>query len=334
MNLKKWLDNLAESKKPMPVLSFPSTSLMGVNVYQLTHSAELQAKGMKLIADRVPSAASVSMMDLSVEAEAFGCKIKATENEIPTVIGALITDEDEAKALNIPKVGTGRTGMYVEAAETAKKLITDRPVFAGIIGPFSLAGRLMDVSEALVNCIADPDFVNVALEKTTDFLIEYAKAYKNAGIDGVVMAEPLSGLLSPALEEEFSAPFVKRIVDAVQDENFIVIYHNCGPNTALMTESIYNNGASAFHFGNAVDLSVILDKMPSDKPVCGNVSPSAEFLCGTPESIYNTTTELIKKCGAHKNFVLSSGCDIPPASPWENIDAFFKAASDAAEKIY
>ena len=328
MNMNEWIKGLATSKKPMPILSFPSAQLLGVSVYELTHSAELQAEGMLKVAQRTDAAAAVSMMDLSVESEAFGCQIKALEDEVPTVIGALITDEDEAEELEVPEVGAARTGMYIEAVRLAKQKITDRPVLAGIIGPFSLAGRLMDVQEALVNCIVEPDFMHIALQKATAFLKEYAKAYKAAGADGIVMAEPLSGLLSPDQEEEFSAPYVKEIIEAVQDEEFAVVYHNCGPNTPLMTESFYANGASAYHFGDAIDLKEMLEKMPVDKPVCGNVSPSQQFLGGTPESMYQATKELLEKCSGHANFVLSSGCDIPPASSWENIDAFFKAAAD------
>ncbi len=332
MNIKEWLKDLPQSGLPMPILSFPSVQLMNVSVYELTHNAATQTKGIIEVAARTKAAAAVTMMDLSVEAEAFGCEIKAVENEVPTVIGALITDEEEANALRVPAVGEARTGLFIEAAKNAKAAITDRPVLAGIIGPFSLAGRLMDVSEALVNCIAEPDFVHIALKKTTAFLKEYALSYKAAGLDGIVMAEPLSGLLSPDLEAEFSAPFVQEIIQAVQDENFIVIYHNCGPNTPLMTESIYHNGAAAFHFGDAVDISEMLEKMPSDKPVCGNISPSAQFLGGTCESMYHETTALLEKCAKYKNFVLSSGCDIPPCSSWDNIDAFFKAAQDFSKK--
>ncbi|RHP29896.1 uroporphyrinogen decarboxylase family protein [Lachnotalea sp. AF33-28] len=328
MNMNEWMGRLAESRKPMPVLSFPSTQLMGVSVYQLTHDSGIQAEGIQKVAERTDAAAAVCMMDLSVEAEAFGCEIKKSENEIPTVVGTLIADEEEAEALRVPKVGDGRTGVYVEAAGKAKVMITDRPVFAGMIGPFSLAGRLMDVSEALVNCIVEPDFVHAALKKAVEFLTEYALAYKSAGLDGIMMAEPLSGLLSPDLEKEFSAPYVKQLIDAVQDQNFAVIYHNCGPNTPLMTESIYQNGAAAFHFGDAVDLVQMLEKMPEDKPVCGNISPSALFMNGTEEEIYSATQELMRRCAGHKNFVLSSGCDIPPASSWKNIDAFFRASAD------
>lgn len=326
--MKKWVMSLAESKKPLPILSFPSAKLLGVTVYQLTHDAKTQASGIIRVASETDSAAAVTMMDLSVEAEAFGCEIKADENEVPTVIGALITDEDEARALAVPEMGTARTGMFVEAAKLAKEAINDRPVLAGMIGPFSLAGRLMDVSEALVNCIAEPDFVHIALDKALEFLVSYAKAYKEAGLDGIVLAEPLSGLLSPDLEEEFSAPYVKKLIELVQDNDFIVIYHNCGPNVPLMTESLVSNGAAAYHFGDAVDLKEMLEKMPENVPVCGNISPSEQFLNGTPDSMKSAVTQLLEKCSVHKNFVLSSGCDIPPASSWENINAFFEASKD------
>lgn len=326
--MKKWVMSLAESKKPLPILSFPSAKLLGVTVYQLTHDAKTQASGIIRVASEVDSAAAVTMMDLSVEAEAFGCEIKADENEVPTVIGALITDEDEARALEVPEMGTARTGMFVEAAKLAKEAINDRPVLAGMIGPFSLAGRLMDVSEALVNCIAEPDFVHIALDKALEFLVSYAKAYKEAGLDGIVLAEPLSGLLSPDLEEEFSAPYVKKLIELVQDDDFIVIYHNCGPNVPLMTESLVSNGAAAYHFGDAVDLKEMLEKMPENIPVCGNISPSEQFLNGTPDSMKSAVTQLLEKCSVHRNFVLSSGCDIPPASSWKNINAFFEASKD------
>ena len=41
------------------------------------------------------------------------------------------------------------------------------------------------------------------------------------------------------------------------------------------------------------------------------------------EEVREKTLELLGCCAKYKNFVLSSGCDIPPATPWENIDAFF-----------
>ena len=331
MNTRKWLEDLktAPTKKAMPVLSFPCISLMDITVKELINDSDLQAKGMKLVADRVPSAASVSMMDLSVEAECFGSQIRFSDDEVPTVIGAIVTSEEEAEALKVPEVGSCRTGKYIEAIGKACKLITDRPVFAGVIGPFSLAGRLMDVTEALVNCYAEPDMVHITMKKATAFLIDYIKPYKEIGANGVVIAEPLTGLLSPAMAEEFSEPYVKQIVDAVQDDSFLVIYHNCGNNTVQMIDSILRTGSAAYHFGNSISMKEMMAKIPKDIVAMGNVDPAGQFRNGTPESIKAETKRIMSECCAeYPNFVISSGCDIPPASKWENIDAFFEAVQE------
>lgn len=330
MNMYAWKDQMiaTEKKKATPVLSFPSVQLMGITVRELISSSEMQSRGMKMIADRVNTAASVSLMDLSVEAEAFGSTIRFSDDEVPTVIGAIVTDEDEADELAIPEVGTARTGIYIDAIRKAKELITDRPILAGVIGPFSLAGRLLDVSEAMILCYSDPDMVHVVLRKCTDFIIKYIKAYKEVGANGVVMAEPLAGMLSPNLCAEFSAPYVKEIVDAVQDESFIFVYHNCGNNVNLMTDAIYSCGAKAYHFGNAVELSEMIEKAPSDVLVMGNVDPAGQICNGTPESVREATLRVMEKCSYAPNFCISSGCDIPPISPWKNIDAFFAAVDE------
>ncbi len=325
MNMQRWVQDTINSpqKKAIPVLSFPCISLMGITVNELINNSDLQAEGMKKVADKVPTGAAVSMMDLSVEAEAFGSTIRFSDDEIPTVIGRIIEDEEAAEALVIPEIGAGRTGKYIEAIEKVCKQITDRPVFAGIIGPFSLAGRLMDVSEVMINCYEEPDMVHIVMKKVTAFLVEYAKAYKAVGANGIVMAEPLTGLLSPELAEEFSEPYVKEIVEAVQDENFAVIYHNCGNNVVRMVDSIVRVGAVGYHFGNAIKMSEIIDKIPSDRLVMGNVDPAGQFRNGTKESIEKATKDVMAECCKYPNYIISSGCDIPPASSWDNIEAFF-----------
>ncbi len=329
-NMEEWLHNLKEApvKKAMPILAFPAVSLLGVSVKELISDSALQAEGMKRIAQRIDSAAAVSLMDLSVEAECFGSRIVVSEDEVPTVKGSVVSSPEDVEALAVPAVGTARTGIYIDAVRKAKEVITDRPVFAGMIGPYSLAGRLADVTEIMFYCYDEPEMVESLLGKVTEFLIAYGRAYKEAGADGILLAEPLAGLLSPALEEEFSAPYVKKIVDALQDETFLVIYHNCGNNTLQAIDSILGTGAAAFHFGNAIDMAQMMEHIPADTVAMGNVDPAGQFRNGTPESVREATLSLLRACGGHKNFVISSGCDIPPLSGWENIDAFFAAVAE------
>lgn len=314
-------------KKPMPILSFPSISLLGISVKELVADSNLQAKGMKAVADRCPTAASVSMMDLSVEAEAFGCQIRVPDDEVPTVIGKLIENEADVDRLKVPSVTSGRTGLYVEAIRKAAGLITDRPVFAGVIGPFSLAGRLMDMSEIMINCYDEPDMVHKTLDKTAEFITNYIGEYKKTGAGGVVMAEPAAGLLSPDLCEEFSSRYVKRIADAVKSDSFLFLYHNCG-NTVPLKDSLMGIGADGYHLGNAIDIEEMLKIAPKDVLFMGNIDPSGVFRMGTPEQMREKVLALLGRCGKYPNYSISSGCDIPPLTPWANIDAFFAAIDE------
>ena len=330
MNMQAWLKEqmAADKRRAMPILSFPSIQLMGITVKDLIADSDVQAQGMYKIAQRCPTAAAVSMMDLSVEAECFGSQIRFSDDEVPTVIGSVVEAPEDAEALKVPAFGAGRTGLYVEAISKALKLITDRPIFAGVIGPFSLTGRLMDMTQVMINCYEEPEMVHATLEKATEFLLNYVKAYKAIGAHGVVIAEPAAGLLSPDFCGEFSSPYVKRIVDAVQDEEFIVIYHNCGDAVNRMVPQILETGAAAYHFGNAVSMEEMLQQMPGDVLTMGNVDPVSAIRNGTPEKVRQDTLAIMEACCKYPNFLISSGCDIPPAAPWANIDAFFAAVEE------
>ena len=330
MDMKQWLHEqlTAEKRRAMPILSFPAIQLMDITVRDLISDSDLQAKGMYEVARRCPTSAAVSMMDLSVEAECFGSQIRVTDDEVPTVIGSVVNTMEDAQALQVPQVGAGRTGLYVEAISKALKLITDRPIFAGVIGPYSLAGRLMDVSQIMMNSIVEPDMVHATLRKANDFLKAYIRAYKNVGADGVVIAEPAAGLLPPDMSLEFSANYIKEIVDELQDENFIIIYHNCGNAVGFMVPEVLTTGCAAYHFGNAVDMAEMLEKMPPDVLTMGNVDPVSVLRNGTPETVRAETLRIMERCCGHKNFLISSGCDIPPAAPWANLDAFFAAVAE------
>lgn len=100
----------------------------------------------------------------------------------------------------------------------------------------------------------------------------------------------------------------------------------------MTPDSIFSCGANAYHFGNAVKMEEIMEKAPADITCMGNVSPAEEFRGGTPESVRAATLDVMEKCCKYPNFVISSGCDIPPLSSWDNIDAFFAAVMEFYQK--
>jgi len=334
INMRKWMLDMSMTaeRKAMPIMTYPGLELSGMTVLDIVKHGESQFKCMQALAERFPSAAAVTTMDLSVEAEAYGSEIRFSDNEVPSVVNRLVYDEESINALKNPNVGDGRTGEYIKAAKLAAMNIDDRPTFAGQIGPFSLAGRLYDMTEIMVSILLEPEMIHVLLEKVTEFLIEYAKAYKESGANGIIMAEPAAGLLSPEQCEEFSSRYVRKIVEAVQDDYFMVILHNCG-NTIKLVSSMVGTGAMAFHFGNAVDMRDILPQIPSERLAFGNVNPAVTFKAGTADDVRDETEKLLNNTVQYKNFVISSGCDIPPQTPIKNIEAFFAAVGEYNRRV-
>lgn len=331
--MDEWLKQIRvkKNKRAMPVLTFPAIQLLNTSVEKLISDSNLQSEALKLINQRCHPLAIMGFMDLSVEAEAFGANIRFSEDEVPTVVGSIVKSEEDAINLKVPKVGAKRTQIYLDAMKKAKQEIKDCPVFAGCIGPFSLAGRLLGVSEAMICCYDEPEMVHLVLKKATEFLINYLQAYKDLGIDGVFMAEPLAGILSPNLCDEFSSNYVKEIVSALDDDSFLVAYHNCGNNTLKMVDTILSTGCRLYHFGNAISIEQMLKLMPKDVMVMGNIDP-VSLKDASKEDVIAATNTLLEAVGDVDNFVISSGCDIPPFAKWENIDAFMKTAQEYYQK--
>lgn len=306
----------------VPIMTHPGIEALGKTVKQAVSSGEVHFEAIKYLAENYETDACTVIMDLTVEAEAFGAQVNMPEDEVPSIIGRLVCDEASVNALNIPTLQAGRIPEYLRANRLAAEHITDKPVLSGCIGPYSLAGRLYDMSEIMVGIYIEPDTVNALLEKCTTFLIDYCIALKATGTAGVVMAEPAAGLLSNEDCTEFSTKYVNQIVEAVQDDTFAVILHNCG-NTGQCTDAMVTSGARALHFGNRIDMVEALKECPADVLAMGNLDPVLVFKQASAAEVASATADLLNKTKEYPNFILSSGCDLPPHVPAANLEAFF-----------
>ena len=315
----------------IPIMTHPGIELIGSTVRKAVTDGQVHADAICALNEAFPAAAVTAIMDLTVEAEAFGAEIRFSENEIPNVIGRLVNDADEVAALGVPGLDKGRVQEYLKANRLVAARVQDKPVYGGCIGPFSLAGRLFDLSELMMSMYMEPETVTALLEKCTDFLSAYVRAMKETGIGGVVMAEPAAGLISNDDCLQYCIPYVKQIIDDVQDDSFKVILHNCG-NTGHCTDAMVRSGAWALHFGNRADMVEALKACPPDLPVLGNIDPVGIFQQASPEQVYTAVSALLEKTAPYDNFILSSGCDVPPHTPIDNIKAFYRALADYNEK--
>lgn len=306
-----------------PLVTYPGLAITGESVNQMACSGDSQFRCIRALTSRFPQMPAIAMsMDLSLEAEAFGARVKFCDHEIPTILGHLLDSTGDIAGLKVPEPGTGRMGEYLKAIKLTHEARLGKPVFGGVIGPFSLAGRLLDMTGIMTALLMEPDEVHLLLEKCTSFIDHYIEKQIDAGVYGIIMAEPAAGLLAPDQCEEFSSVYVKQLVGKYQNRHLLFMLHNCG-HTESLVESMVGTGAAALHFGNAVDMGTILPQVPSDRLVLGNLDPVNLIKAGPVEGIRRELQVLKAYTADYPNFIVSSGCDVPPGTPLEHIDAFF-----------
>ena len=324
--MRQWMADIIQRKEvvAIPVMTHPGIELNGNTVRQAVCDGQVHYKAVMTLTKRYPSAAACTIMDLTTEAEAFGAEIAFSDEAVPAVSSRLLPDVESIDRLQVPSLSAGRIPQYLKANLLAAKEISDVPLFSGCIGPFSLAGRLYDMSEIMMLIYENPDAAHTLLRKCTDFIEKYCLALKQTGANGVLMAEPAAGLLSDEDCRTFSSNYVKRIVQRVQDDSFIVILHNCG-NTGHCTKAMVSTGAAAYHFGNKCRMEDVIKEVPPTALAMGNIDPVSVFKDGMPFQMRQTVMNLLDRMRPYPNFVLSSGCDTPPHTSMSNIDAFFEA---------
>lgn len=329
LNMKQWVADVIQrlDVTALPVMTHPGIELNGHTVREAVSNGRVHYEAVMTLTKRYNSVAAATIMDLTTEAEAFGAEIAFSDEAVPAVSSRLLPDVKSINRLQVPSLSTGRIPQYLKANLLAAKEITDRPLFAGCIGPFSLAGRLYDMSEIMMLIYENPDAAHTLLAKCTQFIEKYCQALKRTGANGVMMAEPAAGLMSNDDCQNFSSAYVKYIVNKVQDENFIVILHNCG-NTGQCTQAMVATGAAAYHFGNKCKMEEVIKDVPPTALAMGNIDPVSIFKDGMPFQMRQTVTDLLEKMRPYPNFVLSSGCDTPPHTPLANVDAFFESLAD------
>lgn len=335
INMTNWMADIIRRKTvtAIPIMTHPGIEMNGRTVREAVSNGQVHYDAVMTLAERYPQAvAAATIMDLTTEAEAFGATIAFEDNAVPAVAGHLLRDTSDIDRLRVPSLDSGRIPEYLKANLLAARALGDRPLLSGCIGPFSLAGRLYDMSEIMALIYEEPKAAHTLLQKCNEFITKYCLALKETGANGVVMAEPAAGLMSDDDCMEFSSRYVKEIVSRVQDDSFSVILHNCG-NTGQCTRAMVATGAAAYHFGNKCRMEEVIVDVPETALAMGNIDPVAIFKEGTPELMHQTVTQLLEATKDYPNFVLSSGCDTPPETPFENIDAFFQALNEWNEVL-
>jgi uroporphyrinogen decarboxylase len=310
-----------DRRKVVPLMAFPGVQLSKYSVRQILFNSKAQVETSRALAERFKPDALFQVMDLSVEANALGLQVRFPLNESPSVEDHPVKSPDDLEQFSrIDILKDGRIMAFLEAMREMKETI-DMPIGGYVIGPFTLAGRMMGESEAAMAAIDDPSGLEQIVEFATERILRYGKALVSAGADMIAILEPTGVILSPDQFRQFSGKYVKRILDGLDTMG---ILHICGDSNHIIPY-MCETGAQGLSLDSDVDLPKAIELLPEDVVMIGNLDPVACVAQSTAEEVREASLQLLESMSKYPNFIFSTGCDLPPETPLENIRAMIEA---------
>lgn len=307
----------------IPLMGFPGIQLTNTTIKQNLEDAQTQFKTLKAIKERFDPDGMLYMMDLSVEAEAVGLKIKKPENESYTVLEHPIKDINALKELKLPDPSKdGRMPLFIDLMERMAKEFTDVPNIAYTVGPFTLIGLLTGAEEVIMNSMDKVEFTHKELKFATEVIKRYGTALLEAGADALCILEPTATVLSPIMFNEFSGNYVKELKNYWQ---VTTILHICG-NTTKLIPNMVQTGCDGLSLDYDVKFKEVKDEIPNDVFMIGNINPVATIAYGSTKLVEREVKQLLADMEGRERFILSSGCDIPADANLNNIQLMIDIA--------
>ncbi|MCL6557707.1 MAG: methyltransferase [Firmicutes bacterium] len=260
--------------------------------------------------------------DMCVDAEALGCVMNAYEdvNQLlyPTIKEKIIHSQDDMVNFTIPdKIWEkGRYPVVLEALRLLKNDIGDEFAVCGwLLGPFTMAGQMMDLNDLFKLVFKKPDLVNKLLSTLTDLIITMAAKYREAGADYICIREmgATTDVLSPRNFKQCIDPHLQRIFASIPKPH---ILHICG-STNIVMKNMAASGADAISVEIKNDLKKSREDIGYDPLLFGHIDAYSVLVLGTPEVVEQAT---IASMEGTVDSVWPS-CDIWPEAPVANVKA-------------
>ncbi|MFZ5632547.1 MAG: uroporphyrinogen decarboxylase family protein [Bacillota bacterium] len=272
--------------------------------------------------------------DMCIDAEALGCVMNDYENVdqllYPTIKEKIVHSEEDMLKLKIPdKVWErGRYPVVTEAIRLLKGDIGGEvAVGSWMLGPFTIAGQLMDLNDLFKLVFKKPDLVNGMLETLTELVITMALKFREAGADYICIREmgATTDVLSPRNFKQVIDPHLQKIFAGIGSPN---ILHICGSSNIIM-KNMQASGADAISVEIKNDLAKSREDIGYEPLLFGHIDAYSVLVLGNPESVAQATLNSIE---GSVDSVWPS-CDIWPEAPVANVRAMVDTVKEyGAEK--
>ncbi|MBN2411731.1 uroporphyrinogen decarboxylase [candidate division KSB1 bacterium] len=310
----------------VPFVGCHGGALICVNAIEYLTNENNLLNGIRKAIQRYNPDGIPVMFDLQVEAEILGCELVWSDENPPAVSTHPLTDGKTIKDLHIPAITEGRIPLIIKTAKTIRGEFPDIALYGLVTGPFTLAMHLAG-TDLFMKMYEEPVYVEKLLQFCRDVSIAMSAYYIDAGCDIIAVVDPLTSQISEEQFRQYITEPVKKIFPAVKNKGALTSFFVCGQaqhNIEAMADCQPDN--------ISIDENIPLDFV---RDICeqknisfgGNMQLTMTLLLGNETDAQQNAMECIQTAG-NTGFILAPGCDLPYATPPENLEAVTRLVRD------
>jgi uroporphyrinogen decarboxylase len=332
MNGKQLIQKAFRLEKVERIPWVPFVGCHGGKLLNLTATDYL--KSSKNIIDGVSKAIELYkpdgipvMFDLQLEAEALGCELIWADENPPAVVSHPLAMGKTIEELKIPGKLDGRIPVAIEATKVLRQKYPDIALYGLITGPFTLALHLLG-TDIFMKMMESPDDVILLMEFTKRVGKAMADYYIGAGCDAIAVVDPMTSQIDPGSFEMFVTQPALEIFDYIRQKGALSSFFVCG-HAEQNIEAMCNCKPDNISIDENIALDYVRDIALKNKiSFGGNIKLTVVMLMGTPDDCQRDALECMD-LGGKEGFILAPGCDLPMATPSENIKAITDLVHDS-----
>ena len=308
-----------------PILCGATRRLVGATYPDWSQDADICAAGFLKSAEVFDIDCIVTLIDLSVECDAWGQEIIYPENEAahPNYNNLVIQDiEDYHKIKKADYRTSKRMMMHIDVI---KKLVAAKkgeiPIIAFVFGPLGTLSMLRNQEDMYMDLYDDPDAVKKAAREINETLTEYVAALCDAGADAIMFDTLFASgsIMSKDMWMEMEGVLMEELSQIPPQKGVMNMVHNCGQ-LCYFDAQIKTCNPSAISFlyppDDCRDFVECKEKYGDKTILIGCVTP-ANAVIGTDEEWDTQCRDQIDALGAGGGFILATGCEYPANAPFD-----------------
>ena len=304
--------------------------LIGETATAQLQSSDLLVEGLRQARARYQPDGLPIAFDLQIEAEVLGCELKWADEVPPSVVSHPLTTQTLAE-MPLLDPAAGRIPLVLEALDRLKREMGDEVALYGLIcGPFTLALHLRG-NEIFLDMYDDEEKVAQLIDFAADRAVEMAGYYLDHGADVIAVVDPMTSQISADHFETFVAPGLNKVFDAIRARGGLSSLFVCGDVTRNL-EVMCRTRADNISVDEQIDMARLKQLADAEnKSIGGNMKLTSVLLLGKPDDARREAISIMDQVG-DSSFVLSPGCDLPYATPPENLEAAGEVVYDAYQR--